>query len=197
MRQKIMFLLVLLSFYLLPVFAIELEGDSIELILLPSIEERIDVGFSSGSVSESTSVIPPLDSIYLSSQKYGEGDSVISAINYNVWVYWRIVSNEKIEITLNINGELLSSSSEDRINWRVREYKENSEGTGVVTDGEIYASTFDESTSRFSHVKDADQLRDINSRRLIVEAEISADDFLNYSISTYTGALEVEVTTVT
>ena len=187
--------IVLLLFLILscPLLFAELPTEcSIDLLLKSSGESRIDIGFASGEVTETTSQISSINSIYLTSQKYEEGDDFIKAVNPNIWIYWCSVSNDDLKVTLDIlDGNGLSASGEDSIDWRVVEYSDEQSETY-----KIYASTFQQEISQivpFEHEKSG--IKDIGSQRISIEAEIPFDNFLNYSITTYSGTLKVEVTT--
>ena len=192
MRKKILFclFLILINFTLLS--ATLGNEETLTFNLNTAENERSEVGFSSGQVTESSTTVTPLSQIYLSSNAYVSGESLsISATNNTSWVYWKIVSPNNLNIFLRIESPLTATTGDGSgINWRVRGYSEN--------DGEettIYASTFtaDKVSSDAIHKKST--LQDISSTRIVVEAEISEEDFLKSNMASYSSELIVEVRT--
>lgn len=157
------------------VFSASLEGTVLNLSLNPEGIERYDIGFSSGQVTATTGSVSSLSQIYLNSSDYTENQP-ITAVNSTSWVYWRIVSPFKLELSLSFS----KTDTEDKIVWKAWKYDQNK----ADKKGELLAST-DSNTNAVFHTKESSTIQDINSKRILVEASIEQEDFLKYKAEAY------------
>lgn len=157
------------------VFSASLEGTVLNLSLNPEGIERYDIGFSSGQVTATTGSVSSLSQIYLNSSDYTENQP-ITAVNSTSWVYWRIVSPFKLELSLSFS----KTDTEDKIVWNAWMYDQNKNDKK----GTLLAST-DSNTNAVFHTKESSTIQDINSKRILVEASIEQEDFLKYKAEAY------------
>ena len=155
----------------------------LNLSLSPEGIERYDIGFSSGQVTETTGSVSSLSQIYLSSSPYDENQP-ITAVNSTSWVYWRIVSPLKLNLSLSFSEK----DTEDKIVWNAWMYDQNKNDKK----GTLLANT-DSNTNAVFHTKESSTIQDINSKRIIVEASISQTDFLAYKAEAYNRNLILKV----
>lgn len=157
----------------------------LNLSLSPEGIERYDIGFSSGQVTETTGSVSSLSQIYLSSSPYDENQP-ITAVNSTSWVYWRIVSPLKLELSLSFS----ETDTEDKIVWNAWMYNQNTDDKK----GTLLASTStDSNTNAVFHTKESSTIQDINSKRILVEASIKQEDFLAYKAEAYNRNLILKV----
>ena len=157
------------------VFSASLEGTVLNLSLNPEGIERYDIGFSSGQVTATTGSVSSLSQIYLNSSDYTENQP-ITAVNSTSWVYWRIVSPFKLELSLSFS----KTDTEDKIVWNAWMYDQNKNDKK----GTLLANT-DSNTNAVFHTKESSTIQDINSKRILVEASIEQEDFLKYKAEAY------------
>ena len=152
------------------------KGTVLNLSLNPEGIERYDIGFSSGQVTATTGSVSSLSQIYLSSSPYDENQE-ITEVNSTSWVYWRIVSPLELELSLSFS----KTDTEDKIVWNAWMYDQNKNDKK----GTLLASTDSNTANAVLHTKESSTIQDINSKRIIVEASIKQEDFLNYKAEAY------------
>lgn len=186
--KKLILMAIIFIFSLSFVFSASLgKGTVLNLSLSPEGIERYDIGFSSGQVTETTGSVSSLSQIYLSSSPYDENQA-ITAVNSTSWVYWRIVSPLKLDLSLSFS----ETDTEDKIVWNAWMYDQNKNDKK----GTLLASTGSNTTDAVFHTKESSTIQDINSKRIIVEASIiKQEDFLNYKAESYNRNLILKVET--
>lgn len=173
------FVLVLFLISSLSAVSAEKEADAILTLNLKEGEGTYSFGFSSSEVDSYVSSVMPTLGEYSEikvepGKDYGENDKL--------YFFWKILSENKIELTLSLEGPL--SNGSDYIDWNVRWDRKLEEG---IRSGSLSSADGDSSNTVYIFREDGQSAA--NSVKLYVQTESVAGK----SLGQYTGTITATI----